>query len=206
MYKKKPFIFWFEFASTYSFISAMVIEEKAKQYNIPIQWQPFLLGPIFKQQGWSTSPFNIYTAKGNYMWHDMKRLCQKYEIDYQKPTNFPRNGLLAARISCLLEGKAKIDFIKKIFQLNFEQDKDISDIEILGKAIKEIGYISEDIIDKAQTSSVKEILKNNTDQAIELGIFGAPTFTIGNELFWGQDRLGDAFDYYQKIDESSLSK
>ena len=67
--------FWFEFASTYSYLSAMRIEEDAARLGVAVDWQPFLLGPIFAAQGWNTSPFNLYPAKGRYMWRDMERLC-----------------------------------------------------------------------------------------------------------------------------------
>ena len=70
--------FWFEFASTYSYLSAMRIEKEATDLAVTIRWRPFLLGPIFAAQEWSTSPFNIYKAKGQNMWRDLERRCEIY--------------------------------------------------------------------------------------------------------------------------------
>ena len=66
--------FWYEFASTYSYPAAMRVEQTAKEAGVGLVWRPFLLGPIFGSQGWNDSPFNIYPAKGRYMWRDMARI------------------------------------------------------------------------------------------------------------------------------------
>src|SRR5699024_9919220 len=91
--------FWYEFASTYSYPAAMLIEERGAQAGVEVAWRPFLLGPIFGEQGWNDSPFNIYPAKGRYMWRDMERVCEANALPFVRPTVFPRNGLLAARIA-----------------------------------------------------------------------------------------------------------
>ena len=67
--------FWFDFGSTYSYISAARIDDVAERTGVVVSWEPFLLGPIFKEQGWNDSPFNLYPAKGRYMWRDLERLC-----------------------------------------------------------------------------------------------------------------------------------
>ena len=82
--------FWFEFASSYSYPAALRIEDVTRQAGVPIVWRPFLLGPIFKAQGWDDSPFNIYPAKGHYMWRDLQRVCDSLSIPFQKPSVFPR--------------------------------------------------------------------------------------------------------------------
>ena len=87
--------FWFDFASTYSYLAAARIRPLAAEAKVQVRFRPFLLGPIFKAQGWDTSPFNLYEAKGRYMWRDMERLCEKYEIPFRRPSKFPRSGLLA---------------------------------------------------------------------------------------------------------------
>jgi 2-hydroxychromene-2-carboxylate isomerase len=89
----EPIEFWFEFASSYSYPAALRIEEVAQRAGVRLIWRPFLLGPIFKAQGWNDSPFNIYPAKGNYMWRDLQRVCDALGIPFRKPSVFPRNGL-----------------------------------------------------------------------------------------------------------------
>ena len=99
--RMEPIEFWFEFASSYSYPAALRIEEVARRARVRLVWRPFLLGPIFQAQGWNDSPFNIYPAKGNYMWRDLQRVCDALGIPFKKPSVFPRNGLLAGRLACL---------------------------------------------------------------------------------------------------------
>ena len=109
--------FWFEFASTYSYLSAMRLPAQAAKAGVTVRWRPFLLGPIFAAQDWNTSPFNIYAAKGNYMWRDMARQCDKLGLSLQKPNPFPQNGLLAARVAtAAIDGRERVTFIHNIFR------------------------------------------------------------------------------------------
>ncbi len=85
--------FWFEFASTYSYLSAMRIEEMARKADVEVIWKPFLLGPIFKAQNWDTSPFNVYPAKGRYMVRDIERIAEARGLAFRLPDPFPQNGL-----------------------------------------------------------------------------------------------------------------
>lgn len=108
----------------------MRIEMSASSHQFEIEWKPFLLGPIFKEQGWHDSPFNIYPAKGRYMWTDMARQARKKGLNFKKPSVFPRNGLYAARIAIMASKEPWISaFTQKVFQANFEEDKDIGDME-----------------------------------------------------------------------------
>jgi 2-hydroxychromene-2-carboxylate isomerase len=89
--------FWFDFASTYSYPAAMRIRPLAVQAGVEVRFRPFLLGPIFKAQGWTTSPFNLYPEKGRHMWRDLERLCEEMGLPFRRPDPFPQNSLLAAR-------------------------------------------------------------------------------------------------------------
>ena len=91
--------FWFDFASTYSYPAAMRIASLAETSGITVRWRPFMLGPIFKAQGWATSPFNLYPAKGRNMWRDLERVCGALDLPFKRPEPFPQNSLLAARAS-----------------------------------------------------------------------------------------------------------
>src|ERR1700751_6401385 len=90
---------WFDFASTYSYPAAMRVEELTGSYGCIVQWRPFLLGAIFQKQGWNDSPFNIYPAKGRYMWRDLERLCAALGLPLKRPDPFPQNSLIAARVA-----------------------------------------------------------------------------------------------------------
>ena len=160
---KQTLEFWYEFASTYSYLSAIRIEELAEKNQIMIVWKPFLLGPIFKEQGWKDSPFNIYPVKGRYMWKDMARRTQKRGVPFKKPTVFPRNGLLAARIA-FWGSKEKWcpAFTKKVFQSNFAEDQEIGEVETLTAILKSLRLDAEDIINQAQSKENKNLLIRQT--------------------------------------------
>lgn len=195
---KKSFEFWFDFASTYSYLSVYRIGELVREKGIKVEWKPFLLGPIFNSQGWDTSPFNIYKAKGDYMWRDIERLCKKYDVPFIKPTEFPRNGLLSARIAAAYEKETWVeDFIKSVFIANFSEDKDISDEEVISSILRRLKLDPAQIITHAKTQESKDKLRAQTQLASDKALFGAPSFVIGDEIFWGNDRLEQAIDWYK---------
>lgn len=188
--------FWFEFASTYSYPAAMRIEALAAARGVQVAWRPFLLGPIFHQQGWNDSPFNIYQAKGQYMWRDMERICEGLNIPLRKPTAFPRNGLLAARVVCAHSEQAWVpEFTRCVYRANFADDADISSPTVVEKCLAAVGQDAATVLASAQTPAAKDRLKTQTAEAMERGIFGAPSFVVGRELFWGNDRLEAALDW-----------
>ncbi|HEY7639459.1 MAG TPA: 2-hydroxychromene-2-carboxylate isomerase [Steroidobacteraceae bacterium] len=187
--------FWFEFASTYSHIAAQRIERVAGAAGVPVLWRPFLLGPIFRKQGWNDSPFNIYPAKGVYMWQDLERQCAKHSIAFRKPSAFPRPSLLATRIALALESSPQrvAEFVRRVYHANFYQDADTTNDDIVRSLLRSMAWSDVDAV-LAQATSVetKERLRRRGDEAFERGIFGAPTFLVGRELYWGNDRLEDA--------------
>jgi 2-hydroxychromene-2-carboxylate isomerase len=185
--------FWFEFASTYSYLAAMRVHTAVAAAGLQLVWKPFLLGPIFREQGWNDSPFNVYPAKGRYMWRDMERLCAKAGRPFRRPTQFPRNGLAAARIALLGSGEPwGPAFVRGVYRLNFEEDRDIADEALLVGLLGSLGLDGEAICARARAAENKERLRQQTEEATRLGIFGAPTFVVAGELFWGNDRLEEA--------------
>lgn len=187
--------FWFEFGSTYSYLSAARIESLAAAAGARVIWEPFLLGPIFEESGWNDSPFNIYPAKGRYMWRDVERLCAKYNLPFVKPSRFPRNSLLAARVACLARTTSEPwlpEFARAVYRANFAEDREIGDEEEIRAILDSLGESGESLIEQARAPESKPSLREQTRRARELGIFGAPSFVVGDELFWGNDRLEDA--------------
>ena len=188
--------FWFEFGSTYSYPAAMRVEELASQAGVGVNWRPFLLGAIFREQGLSDSPFNLYPAKGRYMWHDLERTCRALGIPFQRPSQFPRNGLLAARVACRFDEEAWLpDFVRAVYRANFVEDADIADASVVCRCIADAGAQPEEVLAQAQLPESKAKLRAQTDEAVRLGIFGAPMVAVGEELFWGNDRLEDALGW-----------
>jgi 2-hydroxychromene-2-carboxylate isomerase len=188
-----PFEFWFEFASTYSYPAAMRIEALAARAGVPIVWRPFLLGPIFQAQGWNDSPFNLYPAKGRYMWRDLERLCAKHGLPFARPAIFPQRSVLAARLAlAALDEPWLPALVRRIYVANFAEGEDIGMPETLGRVLAGLGQDAPPWLERAQAQAAKDALRSNTDRALALGIFGAPTFVAGGEVFWGGDRLEDA--------------
>lgn len=192
--------YWFEFASTYSHVATQRIEALASAAGVRITWRPFLLGPIFKTQGWDTSPFNIYPTKGAYMWRDMERTCEKHGIPFKKPTDFPRNGLLAARVSTAAEGQPFLPaFVRNVYLANFHDDRDIADPVVVRGCLEGAGCADADgWLARAATDEVKKLLRARSEDAVARGIFGAPSMFVGSELFWGNDRLEDALAWCRR--------
>lgn len=186
----KPLEFWFEFASTYSYPAAMQVEAACAARAVPLVWKPFLLGPVFGAQGMTDSPFNLYPVKGAYMWRDMERICAAAALPLQKPSSFPRGSMLAARI-CAAHADADWigDFVRAVYTANFAEDLDIGAADVIGPVLQALGQDAAAIIDSAGTPETKQALRDLTDDAIARGIFGAPSFTVGDELFWGHDRM-----------------
>ena len=197
--------FWFEFGSTYSYPAAFRVEEAAGSAGVELTWRPFLLGPIFKEQGWNDSPFNLYPAKGRYMWRDLERICGELQIPLRRPSVFPRNGLLAARVACRFETESWLpEFVRRVYLANFAYDRDISERAEIVSILEGLDLRS-DLLTAAESPESKEKLRAQTDRAEALGIFGAPTFVSENEIFWGSDRLQTAISWAQRHERSTES-
>ncbi|MGI9462674.1 MAG: 2-hydroxychromene-2-carboxylate isomerase, partial [Aestuariivirgaceae bacterium] len=196
----KTLEFWFDFASTYSYLSAMRIDDLAEKSGITVQWKPFLLGPIFSNQGWDTSPFNIYEAKGRYMWRDLERSSRDYGIAFTRPEVFPQFTLTAARIGVAAEAEPWLPaYCRALFAAEYGCGKDITSASAVAVALQQAGANPEQWLDIAAQPGTKQALKDRVEEARSLGIFGAPTFiTPDKELFWGDDRLDAAVAWITK--------
>jgi 2-hydroxychromene-2-carboxylate isomerase len=188
----KPAVdFWFDFASTYSYPACMRAAAVADKAGVSIRYRPFLLGPVFKAQGWDTSPFNIYEAKGRYMWRDLERLCAELSIPFCRPDPFPQNSLLAARVAMAGRGETWHDaFCQAVFRAEFGEGRRIDDAAAIGEILGRVDAPARTILEQAGSDQIKLKLRTETEEAGQLGIFGAPSFvTPDGELFWGNDRL-----------------
>jgi 2-hydroxychromene-2-carboxylate isomerase len=194
--------FWYEFGSTYSYPAAMRIERLAEKAGVGLRWRPFLLGPIFKAYGWNDSPFNIYEAKARYMWRDLTRICEGEGLPLKlPPVAFPQNGLKAARLALVgAERGWTPAFTRAVFAANYAEQRDISNDETLRAVLAGLGVDAEEALVEANALPIKERLRIVTEEAAQRGIFGAPpSFTIGEELFWGNDRLEAALAWAKGI-------
>jgi 2-hydroxychromene-2-carboxylate isomerase len=191
--------FWFEFASTYSYLSAMRIEALAAAAGVEVAWKPFLLGPIFAAQGWTTSPFNIYPAKGRNMVRDLERLAAERDLIFALPKKFPQNSLTAARLALVGAEQGWIaPFTRAVYVAEFADGADISDRTALGSILQTLHLDSQKIFAAIEAPPLKDRLRRQTAEAQARGIYGAPSFLAGEELFWGDDRLEQALAWTRR--------
>jgi 2-hydroxychromene-2-carboxylate isomerase len=186
--------FWYDFASTYSYLTAMRIEPLATAAGIQVAYRPFLLGPIFKAQGLTTSPFAANPVKGSYMARDIARIAGARGSAFHIPVPFPAHSLAAARIAMVAEPEGWIaPFTRAVFTAEFAAQEDIAATKVLDRIVTSLGHDPARISAAAATPENKAALRDRTEAAAQKGIFGAPTFvTRDGEVFWGDDRLEQA--------------
>jgi 2-hydroxychromene-2-carboxylate isomerase len=188
--------FWYDFASTYSYLAAMRGQSLAEAAGVALRWRPFLLGPIFAAQGLTTSPFNLYPVKGRYMLRDMERLCAQRGLKFQPPETFPQNSLLAARLALAVPDPLRPDFSRAVYLSEFGEGRAISDEGLLGEILARLGLDAAELFEKAKSDPIRALLRGETETAQKIGLFGAPSFvTADGEIFWGDDRLQQALDW-----------
>ncbi|HEY0987621.1 MAG TPA: 2-hydroxychromene-2-carboxylate isomerase [Kofleriaceae bacterium] len=182
--------FWCEIASPYTYLAAMRIEALAAAAGVELRWQPFSLGPIFAAVGWSTSPFEIYPDKGRYMWRDVEREAAALGLAMRRSSVFPRNSILASRVALVgVERGWGPQFIRTALAANFADDRDIASPEVLDDLLGGLGLDGPALRAEAEGAAYRPALRAATQRAVALRIFGAPTFMVGDEMFWGNDRL-----------------
>lgn len=187
--------YWFDFASPYSYLSTAHIDVLARSRGLRVLWRPLLLGPVFRAAGWQGSPFLQQPAKLAWMWTDLERQCARHGLPWRKPSQFPRSSLLPARIALAHSDAPWIArFCVQVFELNFVQDADIDDPAAIHALLTGLGLQAETVITRAQSPEVKQALREQTEQGTRRGLFGAPSFFVGESLYWGNDQLEDALD------------
>jgi 2-hydroxychromene-2-carboxylate isomerase len=196
--------FWFDFGSTYSYPAAMRVAPLAREAGVAVRFRPFLLGPIFKAQGWTTSPFNLYPAKGRHMWRDLERLCAELGLPFRRPEPFPQFALLATRAALVgLDQDWGDDFCRAVFRAEFAEGRRIDEAATITEVLTDLHIEAAPVLAAAQAEPIKARLREQTAQAERLGLFGAPSFTTADgELFWGNDRLEQALRWAKRANGS----
>lgn len=198
--------FWFDFGSNYSYLATMRIDALAARHGVRVLWKPFLLGPVFKSFGWSSSPFVLQKEKGEYVWRDMERQCAKYGLPWKQPTNFPRRALLPLRVALVGASEPWIGaFCQRMMQLNFVDDRGIDDIVVVSEVLAALGLDASAVTTAAQSDQNKLAMREQGDEAVRRRIFGAPMFFAGAEMFWGNDRLEDALQWTASVDRTKAA-
>lgn len=171
--------FFFDVASPYSYLAAVLVSRSPVLKDA--QWRPFLLGGVFKAAG-NQMPAAI-PAKGQYMLKDLYRLFAYYNAPFQFPANFPINSITAMRALTAVPADQVPALALKLFDAYWGKGLNISDPAIAAE------LIPADVLAATQTDAVKEKLKQVTEEAARRGAFGAPTFFLGDDMYFGEDRL-----------------
>lgn len=188
--------FWFEYGSTYTYLSVARIGKAAAAAGVPVIWQPFLLAPIMVEQGMTQGPFRPYPSKMAYMWRDLERRAQQHGLPYRKPSHYPPNTLLTARVGTLAAAEGWCDaFTQSCFDLHWTQDCAIGSEQNLAACLTGLHKNPAEVLARAQAPEIKERLRSATDTARALNLFGSPSFVVDREVFWGDDRLEQALDW-----------
>ena len=189
--------FWFTMGSTYSYLSVMRLAELERATGIRFNWRPFHLLLILQEM--KHVPFADKPAKAAYMWRDIERRAAMYGIPASLPAPYPAKQSIAANLVATVgmhQGWG-IDFVRAAYRRWFQLGQETGGEPNVSESLREIGQEPQSVLAQANAAETKDALMAETSTARDLGIFGSPTFAIGRELFWGDDRLEDAVSWHR---------
>ncbi|MDD3764969.1 MAG: 2-hydroxychromene-2-carboxylate isomerase [Nevskiales bacterium] len=179
--------FFWDSASPYTYLAATQIEQLAARHGATVRWRPFLLGKAFEATG-NRAPASV-PVKGKYLFGDLQLWARHYGVPLKFPSVFPVASLGSLRVACALPEADVARWAQAVMHAYWAENQDIGQPQALAQIATDLGLDSDALLAKTQTPAVKEALKANTDEAIRRGVFGAPTFFVGEQMFWGNDRL-----------------
>jgi 2-hydroxychromene-2-carboxylate isomerase len=182
--------FFFDFGSPTSYLAYTQLPKMAAECAAQIVWRPMLLGGVFKATG-NASPVSV-PAKGRWMTQDVARWARRYAVPLVFNPHFPINTLTLMRGAAGFQLRRAEDFgryVDLVYRAMWATPRNLGDPAVLAATLTEAGFDSAAFIDMVSDPQVKSSLVSNTDEAVARGVFGAPTFFVGEQMFFGQDRL-----------------
>jgi len=179
---EKQIDFYFDLVSPYSYIASMLIDDVAHRGNAKVSWKPFLLGGVFKAVG-TTDPPGLHPIKKPYLLKDLQRLSKHLKIPIKMPPDFPVRTVLAMRTLCGFNADEIPQAANTLYKAYWVNNKDIADPDVVGS------LVGREAVERAGMQEIKDKLFQSTEEAVRLGAFGAPTFFVKDEMFFGHDRL-----------------
>ena len=184
----KPFDFYFDFISPYSFLAHKEIRKIEKKFGIKIRYRPILLGGLHNLHGIKAPAF--IPAKAKHMIRDCKLISERNSVKFKFNSYFPIKSLNLMRgVLVAEEDNVKNHYIDNIFNSIWQDGLNMNDEIIIQKVLKNLNINPKTFTLRSTSSLIKESLRKKTSDAYEKGIFGAPTFVSNNKIFWGQDRI-----------------
>lgn len=180
--------FYFDVGSPASYLAWTQIAQLAERHGAEVVYQPMLLGGVFKATG-NASPASV-PAKGRYTRIDFERFARRYEVPFAQNPFFPINTMQLMRGAvALLDGDQFQPYVDAVFRAIWVKGQNMGDPDVVARVLGGQGFDVAGLLQQINDPAVKERLRQITERAIERGVFGAPTFFVGDEMFFGQDRL-----------------
>lgn len=181
--------FFFDVASSYSYLAAVAAPGVAEAAGLPVRWRPMLLGAVFKATG-NASPA-LVPAKARWMMGDLAREAARAGVPFVFPArHFPPNSLLPMRALCAVAEGEVPRAARALFDAFWVRGGDVGAAAVVVEALDGAGFDGAAVVARASAQEVKDRLRANTDEAVARGAFGAPSFFLGDALYWGHDRMG----------------
>lgn len=179
---------YFDVASPYAYLALNQIEDLAARNQRAVIYKPMLLGKVFEATG-NRMPAAV-PAKGKYMMSDLQRWSAYYGVPFRFPSVFPVNSKLVQRIAAVLPAEQIGEWARAAGHAYWAEDRDIGAPEGLQQVFEALGWEAAPLLAQAESDAAKTRLRALTEEAVERGVFGAPSFFVGDAMFWGCDRLG----------------
>ena len=186
----KTFEFWFDFGSPAAYLAFTQIASIEAETGAQASYHPMLLGGVFQATG-NQSPAAI-PAKGAYTFDDFNRFARRYAVPFNKNPHFPINTLLLMRGAIGIQRQEPSRFMgycTAMFKAIWVDSLNMNDPNVVGGVLHAAGFDPQSLLALANEPVTKDALKAATQTAISKGVFGAPTFFVDSQMFWGQDRL-----------------
>ena len=192
-----PIDFWFTMGSTYTYLSVMRLDELEQSSGIRFRWRPFHLLAILQEM--KHVPFADKPAKSAYMWRDIERRAAMYGLPVSLPMPYPAKQSIMANLVAIVGMRQGwgVDFVRAAYRRWFQLGQETGSEPNVSESLRDIGQEPQSVLALANATDTTAALMAETDVAKKLGIFGSPTFVVGRELFWGDDRLEDAISWYR---------
>ena len=188
----KPIDFWYSIGSTYSYLTVMRLADMAQQTGATFRWRPFNVRTVMIEQ--KNIPFANKPAKSAYMWRDIERRAAGYHLPVAVPAPYPLENLALANQVAILglqEGWGQA-YTVEAYRLWFQNGLPAGTEPNLSQSLQAIGQTPASVIERASSAAIEQELEAQTELAKAAGVFGAPTFVVDGEVFWGDDRAQDA--------------
>ena len=186
--------FYYDLVSPYSYLVRGQIERVCEEHGAELVLRPMLLGAVHKASG-NRAPIET-PAKARYQTLDIQRWAERYGLPMRFPDPFPFRTLKTMRAAMWCAERGELEpFTREAFALYWEEGgapkgvEEADETGPLSEVARRIGHDPDELLEGATTGEAKTALKNATEEAVERGVFGAPAFFVGDEMFWGNDRL-----------------